>query len=125
MESISYETSFIELSFFDSFLQKIIILPSDERKIIIKLEIDTIPPEGSGYESRFLTYPYPFSLLIQDLPSLFATKCHAILCRKYEKGKDWFDFLWYLFEERKFVENWSKELFHSQIEKIEFVLDKS
>jgi len=34
--------------------------------------------------------------LIQDLPSLFASKCHALLCRKYEKGRDWFDFLWYL-----------------------------
>jgi len=43
-----------------------------------------------------LTYPYPFSILIQDLPSLFASKCHALLCRKYEKGRDWFDFLWYL-----------------------------
>lgn len=70
-------------------------LPSDEQKIVIKLEIDTLPPEGSTYETAFLTYPYPFSILIQDLPSLFASKCHALLCRKYEKGRDWFDFLWY------------------------------
>jgi hypothetical protein len=28
--------------------------------------------------------PNPFSILIQDLPSLFASKCHALLCRKYE-----------------------------------------
>ncbi|HEV3270218.1 MAG TPA: nucleotidyl transferase AbiEii/AbiGii toxin family protein [Candidatus Rhabdochlamydia sp.] len=71
-------------------------LPSDEQKITIKLEVDTLPPEGSGFEDVFLTYPYPFSILIQDLPSLFAGKCHALLCRKYEKGRDWFDFLWYL-----------------------------
>jgi predicted nucleotidyltransferase component of viral defense system len=71
-------------------------LPSDEQKITIKLEIDTHPPEGSGFETTFLTYPYPVSILIQDLPSLFASKCHAILCRKYTKGRDWFDFLWYL-----------------------------
>jgi len=71
-------------------------LPSDEQKITIKLEIDTNPPLGSSYETSFLTYPYPFSILIQDLPSLFASKCHALLCRKYEKGRDWFDFLWYL-----------------------------
>lgn len=73
-------------------------LPSDEQKITIKLEIDTLPPEGSAFESGLLTYPYPFSILIQDLPSLFASKCHALLCRKYEKGRDWFDFLWYLFK---------------------------
>jgi predicted nucleotidyltransferase component of viral defense system len=71
-------------------------LPSDEQKITIKLEIDTLPPEGSNFENTFLTYPYPFSILTQDLPSLFASKCHALLCRKYEKGRDWFDFLWYL-----------------------------
>lgn len=71
-------------------------LPSDEQKITIKLEIDTLPPAGSNFENAFLIYPYPFSILIQDFPSLFASKCHALLCRKYEKGRDWFDFLWYL-----------------------------
>lgn len=154
-------------------------LPSDEQKITIKLEIDTLPPEGSTFENTFLTYPYPFSILIQDPPSLFASKCHALLCRKYEKGRDWFDFLWYLSnripinslllknalyqsgpykaqelpfskeflceefekkiaslnwkaarrdvenflrpEERRFVENWSREVFQKQIEKIELI----
>ncbi|MES2198780.1 MAG: nucleotidyl transferase AbiEii/AbiGii toxin family protein [Chlamydiota bacterium] len=71
-------------------------LPSDEQKITIKLEIDTHPPEGSKFETAFLTYPYPFSILMQDMPSLFSGKCHALLCREYEKGRDWFDFLWYL-----------------------------
>lgn len=71
-------------------------LPSGEQKITIKLEIDTNPPAGSHFENTFLTYPYPFSILIQDMPSLFAGKCHALLCRQYEKGRDWFDFLWYL-----------------------------
>jgi predicted nucleotidyltransferase component of viral defense system len=74
-------------------------LRSDEKKIVIKLEIDTNPPQGSDFESVFLTYPYPFSVLVQDLPSLFAGKCHALLCRKYEKGRDWFDFLWYVSKE--------------------------
>jgi len=31
----------------------------------------------------------------QDLPSNFALKIHALLCRPYLKGRDWFDFLWY------------------------------
>ena len=71
-------------------------LPSDEQKITIKLEVDTLPPKGSNVENAFLIYPYPFSILMQDFPSLFASKCHALLCRKYDKGRDWFDFLWYL-----------------------------
>ena len=30
-----------------------------------------------------------------DLPSLFAGKLHALLCREYLKGRDWYDFIWY------------------------------
>jgi len=71
-------------------------LPSDKQSIKIKLEIDVNPPDGSFYETHYLDYPYPFSILCQNLPSLFASKCHSLLCRKYHKGRDWFDFLWYL-----------------------------
>ncbi|MBK7599829.1 MAG: nucleotidyl transferase AbiEii/AbiGii toxin family protein [Acidobacteria bacterium] len=37
-------------------------------------------------------------LLLQhyDLPSLMAGKLHAILARKYAKGRDWYDLVWYL-----------------------------
>jgi len=33
---------------------------------------------------------------MQDFPSLFASKCHALLCQNYVKGRDWYDFVWYL-----------------------------
>lgn len=32
-------------------------------------------------------------------PSLFAGKLHALLCREYVKGRDWYDFLWYTSQE--------------------------
>lgn len=69
---------------------------SDKQVIKIKLEIDINPPENSKYETHYLDYPYPFSIICQDLPSLFASKCHSLLCRKYIKGRDWYDFLWYI-----------------------------
>lgn len=69
---------------------------SDEPKVKIKLEVDTNPPRGSTFETKFLDFPYPFSVYVQDLPSLFASKCHALLCRPYLKGRDWFDFAWYV-----------------------------
>lgn len=69
---------------------------SDSQVIQIKLEIDTQPPAGSQYETHFLEYPYPFSYVTQDLPSLFASKCHALLRREYLKGRDWYDFIWYV-----------------------------
>ena len=30
-----------------------------------------------------------------DLPSLMAGKLHALLARRYRKGRDWFDLVWY------------------------------
>ena len=65
------------------------------RKIKIKIEVDTNPPAGSHFESKFLDFPFAFSVTVQDPPSLFAGKIHALLCRGYVKGRDWYDFIWY------------------------------
>jgi len=65
-------------------------------KIRIKLEVDANPPAGSDFENKFLDYPFAFAVTTQDLPSLFAGKSHALLCREYEKGRDWYDFIWYV-----------------------------
>ena len=65
------------------------------RKIRIKLEIDTNPPSGSQTEIKYLDFPFVSSVTVQDKPSLFAGKVHALLCREYIKGRDWYDFLWY------------------------------
>jgi len=64
-------------------------------KIRIKLEVDTNPPDGSGYELKYLDFPFVSSVAVQDRPSLFAGKIHALLCREYIKGRDWYDFIWY------------------------------
>jgi hypothetical protein len=68
---------------------------SSPQKIRIKLEIDSNPPLGSTTMIKKLTYPFPYRVKTQDLSSLFAGKCHALLCREYTKGRDWYDFLWY------------------------------
>lgn len=77
-----------------------ILLLKDSRtnrpKIQIKLEIDSNPPIGSTNELKYLDFPLPFSVNVQDLSSLFAGKSHALLCREYVKGRDWYDFLWYV-----------------------------
>lgn len=64
--------------------------------IKIKLEIDTNPPEGSGFAYTYLDFPLDFEVCHQDLPSNFALKIHALLCRPYLKGRDWYDFNWYI-----------------------------
>jgi len=66
------------------------------QKLRIKLEVDTNPPAGSSAETAYLAFPRTVALAIQTLPSGFGTKLHALLCRKYVKGRDWYDFLWYV-----------------------------
>ena len=66
------------------------------QKINIKLEIDVEPPRSSGYEYAYLDFPTDYELCHQDLSSNFALKIHALLCRRFLKGRDWYDFNWYI-----------------------------
>ncbi len=65
------------------------------RKLRIKFEVDTNPPAGAAFEIRYLDFPFPSAICVFGLPSLFAGKLHALLCRQYLKGRDWYDFIWY------------------------------
>jgi hypothetical protein len=65
-------------------------------KLAIKLEIDTKPPAGARCERRIVTRYVTFLLQHYDLPSLLAGKLHAAITRKYTKGRDWYDLMWYL-----------------------------
>jgi predicted nucleotidyltransferase component of viral defense system len=65
------------------------------RKLRIKLEVDTNPPAGASFETKYLDFPFPSAVCIFDMPSLFAGKLHALLCREYLKGRDWYDLIWY------------------------------
>lgn len=84
----------------DSSLGKVIDLRHSDQagpmaKIRIKLEVDTNPPSGSDHELQYLDFPFVSAVAVQDKPSLFAGKIHALLCRDYAKGRDWYDFIWY------------------------------
>lgn len=70
--------------------------PHKDEKISIKIEIDTNPPEGGREEVTLYNSVFMFYILHYDLASLFAGKLHALLCREYSKGRDWYDLLWYL-----------------------------
>lgn len=65
----------------------------------IKVEVDTDPPSDFETETKFLLQPIPFAIRTYKLPSLFAGKMHALLCRKWGrrvKGRDWYDLVWYV-----------------------------
>jgi predicted nucleotidyltransferase component of viral defense system len=69
----------------------------DARKTIkVKLEIDINPPMGSRYETRYIAFPVIAAMTTQSLESGFAMKLSALLGRVYTKGRDWYDFIWYI-----------------------------
>lgn len=67
-----------------------------EQKFSIKIEIDTNPPEGAVLKTHIVNKYFPISFLSYDVGSLFAGKLHALLSRRYTKGRDFFDIGWYL-----------------------------
>jgi len=67
-----------------------------EEKIKIKLEIDVEPPADGGESRTFLDFPLDHEVRHQDLASNFSLKIHALLCRGFLKGRDWYDFAWYV-----------------------------
>ncbi len=69
------------------------------RLVKIKFEVDTQPPLDYQSEKKTLLVPSPFTINTMTLPSLFAGKMHAILCRNWStrpKGRDWYDLVWYI-----------------------------
>jgi predicted nucleotidyltransferase component of viral defense system len=78
-------------------------LPAE--KLAIKLEIDTRPPAGAHCERRIVTRYVTFLLQHYNLPSLLAGKLHAVITRKYAKGRDWYDLMWYLSQRPPVVPN--------------------
>jgi hypothetical protein len=77
-------------------LQEAGLSPLAEEKLAIKVEVDTRPPQGGRCERRIVTRHLPFLLQHYDLPSLMAGKLHAVMTRRYVKGRDWYDLVWYL-----------------------------
>ena len=74
-------------------------------KLAIKVEIDTRPPAGAHCERRIITRHLTFLVQYFDMPSLLAGKLHAVLTRKYAKGRDWYDLVWYFSQRPPVVPN--------------------
>lgn len=66
-----------------------------DQKLSIKLEIDTRPPAGAELERTLVTRHAVLALQHYAPNSLMAGKVHALLTRKYPKGRDWYDLIWY------------------------------
>lgn len=72
------------------------------QKINIKLETNVAPPTGANYETwviPFKEWKMPIMqkdiIMLHDISTAFAGKSNAIISRRYIKGRDWYDFMWY------------------------------
>lgn len=77
----------------------------NQKEFKIKLEVDTNPPLGFATEQKLLLQPFSFYVNCFKLADLFAGKMHVLLHRKWNnrvKGRDWYDFEWYLKNNVKF-----------------------
>jgi len=86
-----------------------------DRRLSIKLEIDSNPPVGWNTELSLVNKHFVFTVLHFDIPSLYATKIHACFFRKYIKGRDFYDLMWYF--GKKAMPNF--ELLNNAIEQTE------
>lgn len=72
---------------------------STEKRIKIKLEVDTQPPLDFSTEYKLLLMPFSFMTRCYSLSDLYAGKMHAFLFRNWQnrvKGRDWYDFEFYV-----------------------------
>jgi len=81
---------------FPGLLQAFDLSPLAGQKLTVKCEVDTRPPRGGIREMMLVTTPVSYTVAAYNLPSLFALKLHAIFCRSYTKGRDYYDLVWYL-----------------------------
>ena len=67
--------------------------------IKVKFEVDANPPAFATFERKYRLLPIPYEINLYDMPSLFAGKIHAVICRSWKtrvKGRDLYDFVFYL-----------------------------
>ncbi len=81
---------------FPGLLKELGLSALKDEKLAIKWDMDTNPPQGGVSVSGMMSKYFTFRMVHYDLPSLFAGKLHACLFRKYAKGRDWYDFIWYI-----------------------------
>jgi len=67
-----------------------------EQKLSVGIEIDARPPKGWETDISLISKMFVFTVTHYDIASLYATKIHACFFRKYVKGRDFYDLVWYL-----------------------------
>lgn len=81
---------------FRGLLYEIGLSPHESQVFSIKIEVDANPPSGAVMQTSLVRRHVILNLLHYDKASLLAGKLHALLTRRYTKGRDLFDLIWFL-----------------------------
>jgi predicted nucleotidyltransferase component of viral defense system len=92
-ERYSVHSAFVR---FRGLLYELELSPNHDEVISVKVEIDTNPPTGVGLETTIIRRHVTLNIQHHDKASLLAGKLHALLQRRYTKGRDLYDLVWYL-----------------------------
>ena len=85
---------------FPGLLRAAELSPHPGERLAIKVEVDTNPPPGAVTATSSVHRHVALRLRHHDRASLLAGKLHAVLCRRYVKGRDLYDLFWYLADRR-------------------------
>jgi len=66
------------------------------QRLSIRIEVDKNPPKGWKLEEHLFTDPLMFMVTHFDLSSLLSGKLHALLFRGFDKGRDYYDLIFFL-----------------------------
>ena len=91
------ENIFIIFLKFSAVMQQMGLSELENQKIKIKFEVDPMPYKNIVFESKTISaYGKIFNIISNTLPTLFAQKIIALKLRPYQKGRDFYDLVWFL-----------------------------
>ena len=81
---------------FNALLYEFGLSTQRDEALAVKIEVDTNPPAGAGLDTTLIRRYVTLRLQHHDRASLLAGKMHALFQRRYVKGRDLYDLMWYL-----------------------------
>ena len=82
---------------FRNVLQEFGLSALRDQKVLVKFEIDFGPYKNIRTETKFAdSFNERFPMRVNSLETLFAQKILAIVFRPYQKGRDFYDLVWFL-----------------------------
>ena len=81
---------------FKGLLHEFHLSPHQNEKLSIKIELDIHPPLGGSIQTTLIRRHVILNLFHYDHATLLAGKINAFLTRKFVKGRDVYDLMWFL-----------------------------